>query len=56
MTLICDDEADNHILELAMAGNAAAIVTKNIKDFKGGQLLFPKINILKPEQLLTGDI
>jgi len=44
------------MLELAVAGNASAIVTKNTKDFKSGQLLFPKIHILKPEQLLTGNI
>jgi uncharacterized protein len=37
---------------LAIAGNATAIITKNVKDFKSGQLLFPGINILKPEQLL----
>jgi len=49
------DEGDNHVLELAIAGNATAIVTKNTKDFKNGQLLFPGIHILKPEQLLKED-
>lgn len=28
------DEADNHLIELAIAGNAQIIVTRNIKDFK----------------------
>lgn len=46
------DEGDNHVLELAIAGNAAAIITKNVKDFRNGQLLFPHVHILKPEQLL----
>jgi putative PIN family toxin of toxin-antitoxin system len=46
------DEDDNHVLELAIAGNAVVIVTKNTKDFKNGQLLFAGIHILKPEQLL----
>jgi len=50
------DEDDNHVLELAIAGNATAIITKNVKDFKSGQLLFPGINILKPEQLLKEGI
>ncbi len=50
------DEDDNHILELAIAGNATAIITKNVKDFKSGQLLFPGINILKPEQLLKENV
>ena len=45
----------NHILELAVAGNAESIVTHNIKDFKSGQLLFSGINILTPHQLLMGD-
>ncbi len=49
------DEGDNHVLELAIAGNASAIITNNVKDFKNGQLLFPGINILKPEQLLKED-
>lgn len=49
------DEDDNHVLELAVAGNAKAIVTKNTKDFKNGQLFFPNIHILKPEQLLGED-
>ena len=34
------DEADNHIIELAVAGNAKAIVTHNLKDFTGTELFF----------------
>ncbi|RKZ41733.1 MAG: putative toxin-antitoxin system toxin component, PIN family [Gammaproteobacteria bacterium] len=47
------DEADNHIIELAVAGNAKYVVTYNIRDFKNAQLLFPNLFIVKPEQLLT---
>jgi putative PIN family toxin of toxin-antitoxin system len=46
------DEADNHLIELAVAGNARFIATNNIKDFKNAQLLFPNLSILKPEEIL----
>ncbi|MEM8830021.1 MAG: putative toxin-antitoxin system toxin component, PIN family [Cyanobacteria bacterium P01_G01_bin.19] len=46
------DEADNHLIELAMAGSAQIIATRNIKDFKQSQLKFPQLKILKPEELL----
>jgi predicted nucleic acid-binding protein len=46
------DEADNHLIELAVAGNAKCIVTRNMKDFATGQLAFPHIKILTPEAFL----
>jgi putative PIN family toxin of toxin-antitoxin system len=46
------DEADNHLIELAVAGNAACIVTRNTKDIAVGQLAFPHIKILTPEAFL----
>lgn len=46
------DEADNHLLELAAAGNAQWIVTNNVRNFKRAELLFPGIRILTPEQVL----
>ena len=46
------DEADNHLIELAVAGNAEIIVTNNIKDFKQSQLRFPQLQILTPKQVL----
>jgi putative PIN family toxin of toxin-antitoxin system len=47
------DEGDNHLIELAIAGNAKLIVTSNIKDFQNSELLFPNLSILKPEQILN---
>ena len=46
------DKGDNHILELAVAGNAEGIITHNLKGFKGGQLMFPDVAIVTPRQLL----
>jgi putative PIN family toxin of toxin-antitoxin system len=49
------DEADNHLIELAVAGNAQILATKNIKDFQNSELLFPNLSILKPEQIIRSD-
>jgi putative PIN family toxin of toxin-antitoxin system len=46
------DEADNHLIELAVAGNAQIIATHNIKDFQNVELLFPNLSILKPEEII----
>ena len=46
------DEADNHLIELAVAGRAAAVVTQNVRDLARGELHFPGIRILTPEQCL----
>lgn len=46
------DEGDNHLIELAIAGNARSIVTNNLKDFRNAELLFPNLKIVKPEELL----
>lgn len=46
------DEGDNHLIELAVAGNARLIATNNVRDFKNAQLLFPQLSILTPEQIL----
>lgn len=48
------DEGDNHVIELAAAGNARCIVTNNTRDFSQGELLFPDIEILTPGDLLKG--
>ena len=46
------DEADHHLLEVAVAAGAEAIVTKNVQHLRSGDLRFPEIRILKPEQIL----
>jgi putative PIN family toxin of toxin-antitoxin system len=46
------DEGDNHLIELAVAGGASAIVTKNTRDFLSAELLFPSLRILLPEEVL----
>lgn len=46
------DEGDNHLVELAIAGNARAIVTHNAKDLRGGQLKWPQLRILSPAECL----
>lgn len=46
------DEADNHVLELAVAARAAAIVTHNRADFARSELRFPELRILAPADLL----
>jgi predicted nucleic acid-binding protein len=45
-------EGDNHLIELAVAGNARVIATNNLKDFRLPGLTFPNILILKPEQII----
>lgn len=47
------DEADNHLIELAIAGNAKIIATNNIKDFKQTQLIFPELLIRKPDEIIN---
>lgn len=40
------DEGDNHVVELAVAASAEAIVTQNVRDFRTGDLRFPQLEIL----------
>ena len=46
------DEGDNFIVELAVAGNANYIVTKNLKDFRQSELVFDSFKVITPKQLL----
>ena len=47
------DEADNHLIELALAGSAETIVTNNLKDLQHGELRFPGLKIQSPRQFLA---
>ena len=46
------DEADNHLIELGVAAQADAIVTRNLRDVVHGELKFPSLSVLTPEQCL----
>jgi putative PIN family toxin of toxin-antitoxin system len=46
------DESDNHLVELAVAGGARAIVTKNVRDFGRMELRFPDLCVLTPADLI----
>ena len=46
------DESDSHLIELAVAGNANYLITRNIRDFYQAQLHFPHIHIRTPEDFL----
>jgi putative PIN family toxin of toxin-antitoxin system len=45
------DEGDNHVLELAVAGGAAWVITHNVTDF-AGELRFPGVRVVTPGQFL----
>jgi putative PIN family toxin of toxin-antitoxin system len=46
------DEADNHLIELAVAAQADAIVSRNRRDLSRGELRFATLRLLSPEQCL----
>lgn len=46
------DEADNHLIELALAGSAERIITNNLRDLKRGELKFPSLKIQTARQFL----
>jgi putative PIN family toxin of toxin-antitoxin system len=47
-----NDEADNHVVELAVAANADYIVTNNIKDFLQAELQLAGYEVITPPDLL----
>jgi putative PIN family toxin of toxin-antitoxin system len=46
------DEGDNHLIELAVAGPAQAIVTHNVRDIARGQLAWKNLQVLTPAECL----
>ncbi|MFO1278985.1 MAG: PIN domain-containing protein [Burkholderiaceae bacterium] len=46
------DEGDNHLIELALAGGAQAIVTHNLRDLRGGELQLGSLRVMTPAQCL----
>ena len=46
------DEADNHLVELAVAGGADCIVTRNTRDLQTMELRFPGLRVQTPEHFL----
>jgi len=46
------DEADNHLVELAVAGGARFVVTRNFRDVARMELKFPGLRVVGPEDLL----
>jgi uncharacterized protein len=46
------DEADNHLVELAIAGGVSSIVTHNVRDFRGAELQFPQVRVISPKEFI----
>jgi len=46
------DEGDNHLVELAVAGGAEFIVTRNLRDLQRMELRFPQLKVVSPENFL----
>ena len=46
------DEGDNHLMELAVAGGAHYLITRNLRDFAASELAFPGLRIVSPEIFL----
>ncbi len=46
------DKGDNHLIELAVAGHASRIVSRNLRDLRRAELHFPEIQAVTPERFL----
>ena len=46
------DESDNHLVELAVAGQAGHVVSRNVRDLRRAELHFPDLRVATPEQFL----
>jgi len=46
------DEVDDHLVELAVAGDAEFIMTRNLRHLDDMELRFPQLRIVSPEAFL----
>ena len=46
------DEGDNHLIELAVAGRAGFVITRNPRDLGRAELAFPGLRCVAPETFL----
>ncbi len=46
------DEADNHLIELALAGGASHVVTRNVRHVGRMELRFPQLFVVTPEKFI----
>ena len=46
------DPGDDSLIELAVAGNALAVITHNVRDLRGGELRWPGFMALTPLECL----
>ena len=46
------DESDNHLIELAVAGGAEYLITRNLRDLQVCQMHFPSVRLISPEDFL----
>jgi hypothetical protein len=51
-SLSCLLQTDIHLIELAVAAHADAIVTRNLRDMSRGELNFPSLRVSTPGQCL----
>lgn len=46
------DESDNHLIELAVAGGAHYVVTRNLRDLQACEMHFPALRLISPENFV----
>jgi predicted nucleic acid-binding protein len=46
------DDGDNHLIELAVAGHASHVISRNLRDLQRGELRFPTLRAVTPERFL----
>ena len=46
------NEADNHLIELAVAGSASHVITRNLRDLARAELKFPGLRTLDPSDFV----